>query len=52
MILPPEKRKALNNGQGAQDEIGNPEKHQKAEFFAVQARTMKIMFTTETQGNA
>ena len=52
LILPPEKRKAQDNGQGAQDEIGNSEKHQKAVFFAVQARTMKIMFTTETQRNA
>src|ERR1019366_3228875 len=49
LILPPEKREAQDHGQGAQDEIGNSEEHQKAVFFAVQAHTMKIMFTTETQ---
>ncbi|MGB7556807.1 MAG: hypothetical protein WBM04_20755, partial [Candidatus Korobacteraceae bacterium] len=49
LILLPEKGCAQNDAQCAQDEIGNPKQHQKAAFFAGQARTMKIVFTTEVQ---
>ena len=49
LVLPPEKGHAQNHEQSAQDEIGNPEEHPKAVFFAVQACTLEIVFTTETQ---
>src|ERR1700685_1918992 len=47
LILMPEKRQAQNHEQSAEYEIGNCEKHQEAIFISVQARTMKVMFTTE-----
>jgi hypothetical protein len=49
LILLPEEWRTQDDAQRAQDEISNPEQRQDAVFFAGQARTMKIVFTTESQ---